>query len=355
MIIIAASFVALLYYFFRANPAIQNVQNALISIFPGAQRSNNEGNGQQAAAAKLQGVTENQIFDYWINKKTGNIYYANKFGQIIKSENGKEELANSQTINSLNKIESSYDGAMIFAKFNYPVLPTFSIFDTGTNGWQALPQNTISAAWSPNSEEIAYLGSQSLKILSLANQKTKELSKMNQKDLDLHWRNDSKLLLTSNLGYATKIWAWDINKNTLTPFMMESESVINWSKDDKFGIKLNSINGIYRTSLVDGNANVQSEFTFKTLPSKCLIQEKKIYCAIPKNIPAKTKLPEDYYKKAVYFEDVFYIIDLSTGGFSEITTENNNLVIDAEHLEIYNKKLFFKNRLDEKLYSLNLE
>ena len=204
--------------------------------------------------------------------------------------------------------------------------------------------------------------------MNLADQKTRELSKMSQEDLDLHWRADSKILLTSNLNSAVKVWVWDLGKKTIAPFLRESEMTINWSKDDKFGIKLNTVNGTPRTALIDGNGNILSEFTFKTLPSKCLIsesdsataksdlasQETKVYCAIPKNIPTRTKLPEDYYKKAVYFEDVFYAINLSTGGFSEIPTENSNLAIDADHLEIYNNTLYFKNRLDEKLYSLQL-
>lgn len=353
VIIIIAAFIAGLYYFFRTNPTIQNIQKAVVSVFPGPQKSG-EQTSQPSLAAKLQNISEDQIFDYWINKKTGDVYYANKAGQIIKSANGKEELVNSQTINNLNRLESSYDGSSAVAKFNYPSLPTFSIFNAETNGWRALPQDTISATWSPNSGEVIYLDDKALKILNLADQKTRELSKMNQKDIELHWRNDSKILLTSNLNSAVKIWAWDLNKKTLVPFLMEVGTAISWSKDDKFGIKLNSANETPRTSLIDGNGNVLSEFTFKTLPSKCLIQDQKIYCAIPKNIPGNVKLPEDYYKKAVYFEDVFYIINLSTGGFSEIPTENPDLAIDAEHLEVFGGKLFFKNRLDDKLYNIQL-
>ena len=93
--------------------------------------------------------------------------------------------------------------------------------------------------------------------------------------------------------------------------------------------------------------------SFNTLPPKCLIENNKIYCAVPKNINEGIKLPDDYYKKAIYFDDTIYLIDLSNAGVTELKTDSN-LTIDAEHLEISNGKLFFKNRLDDKLYSLEL-
>ncbi len=211
---------ATLYYFFRTNPTIQSIQKAVVSVFPGSQKSS-EQSGQLNPAAKLQSISGNQIFDYWVNRKTGDIYYTNESGQIIKSASGKEDLVNSQTITNLNKIESSFDGTMAVAEFNYPDLPTFSVFNAETNGWQALPQNTISTAWSPNSEEIAYLDDKALKILNFSNQKTKELVKISQKDLTLHWRNDSKLLLESNLIATDKIWAFDLKNKTVARFMEE--------------------------------------------------------------------------------------------------------------------------------------
>ena len=341
------------YFLFRNNPTVQKL---VVSVFP-ASKKTVRGLGEEAGvpAPKLQSLTADPIFDYWINSKTGDVYYLNEAGQVLKKSGEAEAtLANSQTVLRLNQITVSFDGTYALAKFNYPNFPTFSVFNTDTNSWQPLPEKTIAAAWSPNAPEIAYLDDKALKTLNITTQKTAEVVKMTQKELFLHWRTDSKILLSAASDSVSKILALNLKNKTLEPFLEEAGVSIQWAKDDRLGIKLNHVNGTNQTSLVDSSGAALSTFTFVTLPSKCAISEDKIYCAIPKDVPERTKLPEDYYKRAVYFDDVFYLIDLETGGYSEVPTENPDLVIDADHLEVYNNTLYFKNRLDNKLYSLNL-
>lgn len=342
------------YWLFKKNPAVQKV---ITAVFPGSQKIGigAEGNMEnKLAGPKLKSLTTDPIFDYWVNSKTGDVYYLNEAGQVLKKSGETETVVNSQTVPRLNQVTASFDGTYALAKFNYPNFPTFSIFNTVTNSWQPLPEKTIAAAWSPNTQEIAYLDDKALRILNVTTQKTQEIVKMNQKELVLHWRTDSKILLSVTPESTSKILALNLKNKTLEPFLEEAGVSIQWAKDDRLGIKLNHVNGTNQTSLIDTNGTILSTFTFITLPSKCAISENKIYCAVPKNVPENTKLPEDYYKRAVYFDDVLYLIDLSTGGYSEITTENPNLTIDAEHLEIQNNALLFKNRLDGKLYSLAL-
>lgn len=351
LIISAVALGVLAYYFFKTNPAIQK---AAVNLFPGSQKTGAENNlGVTVEVPKFGALTNISIFDYWLNSKTNSIYYLNEAGQIIKNNNGNEELVNSQSLQKLNKVTASPDGNYILAKFNYPTLPTFSIFNTITNSWQSLPQNTIAAAWSPDSQKIAYLDDKSLKILNILTQKTQEVLKFSQKEIDLDWRFDNQILISSNYGPTTKILSFALDKKTLTPFLEEFGLVIKWSDDNLFGIKLNTINNKPVTSIIDANGTVLTQLTFITIPSKCLIQQHKIYCAVPQNISEQLKLPEDYYKKVVYFDDKLYLIDLTNGGVSEISADIN-VPIDADHLEFSQGKLYFKNRLDDKLYSLAL-
>lgn len=339
------------YYFFKKSPAGQNFLGV---IFPGTFKAGEEIGGQPIAGAKLQALTQDPIFDYWINSKTGNIYYLSPVGQVIRISGGQEEVVNSQTLSRLNQLTASPDGTLAIAKFNYPNFQTFSIFNTVTNSWQPLPAGTIAAAWSPT-QEIAYLDAKSLKTLNLANQKTVEILKLTQKEAELYWRPDSKILLTNSLSSSeleSQIWSINLANKTIAPFLNETGLAIKWSLDGKFGLRLKTVNRTPLLGLIDENGQALAELTFVTLPSKCLIKEKKIYCAVPKNLPERISLPENYYKKAVYFEDSFYLIDLNTGGVSTIF--NPELPIDAEHLELDNGRLYFKNRLDDKLYSLTL-
>lgn len=344
-----------IYYFFKKSPATQNFLSA---VFPGTFKTGEETGAQPIAGEKLQAITQDPIFDYWINSKTGNIYYLSPVGQVLRISGGQEELVNSQTLSRLNRLTASPDGTLAIAKFSYPDFPTFSIFNTVTNSWQPLPAGTVAATWSPppaGGQEIAYLDAKSLKTLNLTNQKTAEILKLTQKEAEIHWRPDAKILITNGLPSSeleSQIWSINPANKTIAPFLNEVGLAIKWSDDGKFGLRLKSVNQAPLLGLIDENSQTLAELTFITLPSKCLIKEKKIYCAVPKNLPERINLPEDYYKKAVYFEDSFYLIDLNTGGVSTIF--NPESPIDAEHLELDGDRLLFKNRLDDKLYSLTL-
>ncbi len=64
-------------------------------------------------------------------------------------------------------------------------------------------------------------------------------------------------------------------------------------------------------------------------------------------------LPDDYLKRAVYFKDFIYQIDVSKNSFLEVFSASE-LVIDAVNLRISSNKLLFINRYDSRLYSLEL-
>lgn len=316
------------------------------------------------APSKLQALTETPIFDYWLNKKTNDIYYLALTGEVVKKSRdasiaGETEsvVVNSQTIKRLHSVKPSFDGSYAVTEFNYPDPITFSIFNIVTANWQVLPEKTISVAWSPNSSELLYLDNNSLNTLNLADKKTKKVFDLNQKDVNLKWLSGTNVLLMpkSTIELASTIWQLDLSKKTLTP-IIENENglVIQWSKDSDFGIKLSNKNRKPILNLINKNGDSLITFSFLTLPSKCLIENNKIYCGVPKNIKEGINLPDDYYKKAVYFDDVIYEIDLSTGSSKPIW-ESSNSPIDTEHLELDGNNLLFKNRLDEKLYSLQLD
>lgn len=350
IIIILAAIGAGIYYFFRTN---QTAQKILTNVFPETAKTGEELRTGATEGGRLATLADEEIFDYWVNAKTGSVYYLNPTGQAFKLSNLGGELINSQTLPRLNKVSASNDGTYALAKFSYPNFPTFSIFSTVTNSWQPLPAGTIAAAWSPENPEIAFVDSQALRILNLASQKTTEVVKMSQQELGLHWRKDGKILIYANSGTATKVLLLNPKDKILVPFLEENDLIISWSKDDTLGLKLTSANQKPQLALIDGNGANLTQLTFLTMPEKCLLLENKIYCAVPKNIKEEgLRLPADYYKKAVYFSDALYLIDLTDGSVATILDPANP--IDAEHLELNNNKLYFKNRLDDKLYSLEL-
>ncbi|TSC95815.1 MAG: Uncharacterized protein Athens101426_586 [Parcubacteria group bacterium Athens1014_26] len=318
-------------------------------------------------SSKLKMVFDDKIFDYWINSKTNTIYYLGDSGQISKisasDTSQKGEIVNSQNINQLNKVMPSPDGAMAVAEFNYPKLPTFSIFDTATNAWQPLPPNIIAVAWSPDSKKLAYLENKDntgrIAIYDIASKKTQEVIKMTQKDLGLSWvKNDEMLFYeTPSANIATSLYSLNTTNKTIKPLIKDEYGLtVNWSLDGKFGIKLINTNRVPSSVLIDASGNELASLSSLLLPPKCQILERaKIYCGIPKTIPGGIALPDDYYKNAVYFQDELYLIDLASGKASVIFNNRDNVLIDASRLTVNNSQLLFINRYDGKLYSLDLK
>ena len=334
-----------IYYFFYQTPAGSNIIETIFG-------DNAAEEGSLINTGKVRALTDESISDYWLDSKTGAIYYLNETGEIIKISGENKTVISSIPVSKINSIQASPNGEFMLAKFNYPQSTAFSIFNTASETWQPLPAATIAAAWSPNSQNLAYVDDKSLKILNIRTKKTTEIMRLTQKDLRLHWLAESQILLSTFSGADEKIWAIDINKKTLALFLEGNNLAINWSDKNDLGIRLQIINSLPILGLIDNNGITLSDFSFLTMPEKCSFDGKKIYCAIPKNIPEGTKLPNDYHKKSVYFDDLIYLIDLSTGGFSEISTGLQN-PIDVEHLKIVNNQLLFKNRLDGKLYSIS--
>ena len=343
------------YWFFTKSPVGQQLTKV---VFPPSEKAPPGQTEQEILQAqKLQILTQNSIFDYWVNKKTGDIYYIAKTGEVTKKSKTEETMVNSQTINNLHSVLASPDGTSAVAEFNYPFSTTFSVFNTENNNWKVLPDQTLSVAWSPKSDELLYLSQKSLNRLGVVNQKIQKVLDMTQKDLQLQWISDNRVFLlpTPSIEFPSDLWALDLSKKTIIPASeKENGLTINWSADSNFGLKLSNKNRIPTLKLIDKNGNELTTLSFMTLPSKCLIETNKIFCGVPKTIREGVILPDDYYKKAIYFDDVIYMIDLSTGSSKPILDDNIS-PIDAEHLELSGSSLLFKNRLDDKLYSLKLE
>lgn len=349
IVLIIVGIVWLVRFFFFSTPTGQNILSVLLP--------------QQAAqpvatttAQQLNALTSEPIFDYWVSTSTNTVFYATDAGQIMKLSNAQTTPLTSQTITRLHSITASSDGAFAVAEFNYPALPLFSILTTANGTWQPLPVGTIAAAWSPDKDQLAYLSSTALNILDMTTNKTTQVIPLTQEELAMAWVTDSKIVLstlpTSKLN--TQTWTIDPVKRTVTSSLEAPGAITHWSQDGSMGIMLTNTNNTPVTSLIDPSQNQLSQFSFVTMPEKCAFDGPKIYCAIPKNIPTQATLPDDFYKKSVYFDDAIYLIDLSSGGFTEVQT-GSTAPIDATHLEVQGSSLLFINRLDNKLYALTLQ
>ena len=77
-------------------------------------------------------------------------------------------------------------------------------------------------------------------------------------------------------------------------------------------------------------------------------------CAVPRDQQGLkiAQLPDEYQKNALFTSDNFYKINLADGSLFTIF-DDPSIAIDATNMKVVNKTLFFVNRFDSKLYSLN--
>ncbi len=314
------------------------------------------------AEKKLKILSDQPIFDYWIFDSK--IFYLNQEGLIFELKDNKNEAVSSEPIDDLQAVKSSSDGKRALIKSGDFISPKFTIFNSEAKIFELLPKNITAAAFSPDGKKIAYLEAKANKsdliIKDLINPKQKpiQIISISQKDFDLDWILSEKIILMPKPSafYQASAWMVDAKKKTLSPLGTEVNGlIIKWSSDGKMGMQFSSQSEgrESRLNLINEQGVVRENLGFVTLPDKCLISDLKIYCAIPESIPLKTVLPDDYLKRAVYFKDIIYQIDISQNSFSEIFTETEP-VIDAVRLNLLNNKLLFINRYDNRLYQLEL-
>lgn len=313
-------------------------------------------------------ITANEVFDYWINKKTGEVFYLTEGGQIYKiNSEGREENTGSKATGNLSYVKPSTDGSMIIVAFGFPHDPTFAIYNTSAKSWQALPAGTTAAAWDPKSNDrLAYLrynGSASkLYLLNFKNNRSTEELRLSQKDLELEWPSPDLIYLSErpSIKYPTSLWSYNLKTKTINTVIREEKGLITKWFNDKNALKFSD--GLLK--IIDNDNQFLALVNFITLPSKCAIdpQTEEMFCAAPeisqlsRNIT--NNLPDNYLKKQIHFDDLLYLVPLTEleSGQSNLTLRLPliDLSADADHLELVENNLYFIDRYDKKLYKLEL-
>ena len=331
------------------------------------------------SAPKLRAISDYGVFDYWIipfmtstsSSQTAEqmeILYLNESGQIFKVvESGDDAMATAEPIKNLQSISYSKDGKFIIIKSGDLTSPKFNFYNVATGVWQLLSENTTAIDFSPDSQKIAYLEKVSansatndliIRELTAAKPKTTKILSLNQKDFELKWLTADQILLIPQPSSQIngEIWSVSVKNKTINLLASGRGIMANFADDASWGLKFNVGPAPDRTpslQLIDKDGSQKANFEFSTLPDKCLITLSALYCAIPQNLTSKINLPDDFLKKAAYFKDAIYRIDINQNS-SEIIYSGDEPIIDAVRFSLIGNRLLFINRYDKKLYSLEL-
>lgn len=315
------------------------------------------------AASPIKEVTQEPALAFWVNSKNNSIYYVSSTGQIMKSRDaGKADVASNQELPGFHELIPSSDGSKAIASFYYPYSTIFAVFDTAANTWERLPEGVVAADFDPSGEQIAYIkhGQRpSLSILNLKTRQSREVLPIRYAGGgNLVWKTTNEIYLAGEPSgeLPVELWLIDIAKRAIRRVeTLASSNMLMLARNAPLGVSLQK-SGAYGASLqlVYGNGNIITPLNFKSFPSKCVFAGTMLYCAIPRELPTRVNLPEDYLKEKFYTADTLISYDTETGAEKNLFTDKEP-VIDAEQLTVFGNRLLFRNRYDGKIYSIKIE
>lgn len=312
---------------------------------------------QPENADVIKPVSQEQVFDYWVNSKTNAMYFVKPDGKVVKTfGDGREEVVGTQTLQGLHRIESSPDGMRALAHFGYPGNDVFAVFDTEARSWERLPYGATMATFDPTGQKVAYLrrvnNGSTLTVLNLSDKKASDVMNLAVADGTLQWHNAQEIWLIP--PPTARVFAdaliVDIAKRTARAFL--AGAMLSWNTTGNMGLKLSlSTSGTALSLLAGGREEI---LPFTTIPSKCAPQPTAIYCGVPIEFPARSVLPDDYLQKKFFTRDGLTRYDIGTRRESMLF-QAGDVLVDIDHPIVRGKQLLFKNRYDEKVYAVELK
>ena len=405
-IIIVGIIGAVVYFLTRNNnqPASQTGQTGSLPSTNGGNGVLNQGangslplgnavkNGNPSGvAARLNIVSNEPVLDYFIDSR-GVATIIEPDGEIAAVVNNTADTINASEVENIISAGFSYDGTKILANFGAPSNPQTSVFDIKTKTWTPLPSGMVSPQWSPTDYRIVYLqnnsnGTETLATLDASKTKNNitAILTLHIQDVSLLWLSKNKIVFYDHPSIYTygSVWLFDLQKKSLTPVIAEQRGMeATWSNTTTTtGVVFIGDASQYggRLQLVDGSGNNIEQFGFLTLPPKCLFNQfvvlgapsstiqtatttatltasssyLALYCGVPRDQSAlsSSRLPDDYEQMTLFTSDNIYRINTSNGNMDALFDDQGQN-IDVSDVKMFNGSLFFINRYDQKLYSL---
>lgn len=323
--------------------------------------------------SKLNILSKSDAVVYWVGNSststTQDVFYISSNGNLNQISDGKEEVISNEnpgTIEFAKTLAVDKKVLVVFKKTS--LIP--EIFDITKKLWiRFINGNEVVASIdvSPDGKKVAYIaennkGGEDLFTYDLSNNKAKavKIMTLNIKDFSLNWVDDNSLIFTPKpaFNYSAEAWKLDLQTKTLSKITEGRGLMFNWAKLGGVGLEFSSSQDRnYRLTLIDDSGAARGDFKFITLPDKCFISSpQQIYCAISRDqsiFSTNEIFPDDYLKRAAYFKDGIYQVDIGQNKFQALF-EAESPLIDATNLTLDGNRILFINRYDNKLYSLEI-
>jgi len=313
------------------------------------------------------------IVDYWLDPADRTIYLAGQNGIVysLLSDGGAPTDIFRVPVASESSI-SGYTGSGVSPEAlveyrNEAGLKTFAVINPALDKSRFLPAGTISASWSPNGLEVAYVQEKiglanSLFILTLSSNKSRKLTDLPLLDPILDWVTNNEIAISSRSADSItgSGWMYSIKNKVLTKVGDSSSGLtLKWRQDGLVGLRYTNPQSA-QLEIINNVGKSLGKWASPTIPEKCLIDYVGVICATPSEKVSTSRLRDSYLQHDLYTRDRIVGV-LTTGNLPASSSktffpiEKGESLIDAYRLEKNGGLLYFINRYDNKLYSLPLK
>ena len=347
----------IIYFIFSGGEEVESV--------PGTEPEGGPAATETRAESALKKISDNPVFDFWINESTKEIFYLTPGGEVFGAKDGSDLEISGQAMDALNFIEVGPGGRKVLTAFGDPQTPKWGIFDVVDGVWRPLPADITNAAWGESDERLIVIvesGNDSnlaeADITKTPPSYRTFVRNFQLKDVRMTYLSENRVIISElpSASYAASLWQLNLKSLVFNLLVAPEEGFdVSWSGDKKSVFLFGLDSGL---SVLDENfrTKVPSSYLPVTLPEKCAADASKIYCFVPQNIPADVSLPDDYLTKKFFSVDDLVILETDSEEIAEIIQSDTASVpaIDAKNPRVSGDKLYFINRYDSNLYELGL-
>jgi WD40 repeat protein len=328
-----------------------------------------------AASGKIIAISEEPVLSPVLSADDMIVkYYSAENGKTYQvGVDGKNKgTISSKELPSLSQITWSPDKTKVISKLSKNGTVKFYFYDYSTGKGVPLKDNIDSIAWESDDKIFYkyYNPSSRERSLNIANPDGSDWKKI--MDLDLKDIRIARVPKTSLVSFWTVPDAYTktvfrsasfVGTDYKTIFQEKFGADYKWNGDgtkvlvshtddfDKSKIRL---------AVINSQGGEYKNLEIPTLVTKCVwsVNNSVVYYALPGSIPDNISMPNDYFSRKFETADTFWKVDTATGKKSRIVELSEiKERLDAVNLFLNSDEtmLFFVNRLDGKLYKIDLQ
>ncbi|GEM_PF-7018949 len=306
-------------------------------------------------------VSDKQADYFWIysENEEENIFFISQNSLVKHTQEDGVVVENLPRLNPYKVVVSKL-GSFALVWFDSGIF----LFDSEKEAWTSIPYSFSSASFSPDESSIVFSNrSEGIYTVSIFDvddiDDVQVEAQFKFTDMNVVWIKNTSLLLYPSTSYNFYGTAWIFNTSTHRMTKLFSGKGLDVLTDNQnYLARFSSLNPLtIRIDVfdIDGSAS-PSTLSLSTISSKCVFDgDNSMICGVPYILSKDSgiQLPDSYMQRNLYTKDEIYMFNLQDSS-SELIFGGKNISLDITSPVTRNGFFYFINRLDSKLYRLDI-